>query len=135
MNTAYCFFHRPEYRTENGYTTPFNRKNLTHSQSIGLIVFGKKPKKANSNKPKDLRRISLLNTDYKLYSALPTRRLTKLSNKGLSPMQYGLGTDKRIQHAIALAIAAIDSGMRNNRNGTGILDNDYRAAFDLMCAI
>ena len=21
-NTAYCLFHRPEYRTENGYTTP-----------------------------------------------------------------------------------------------------------------
>ena len=31
-------------------------------------------------------------------------------------------------------MAAIESGMKDKRSGCGILDNDYRAAFDLMVA-
>ena len=44
------------------------------------------------------------------------------------------GEDRRIYHAIALAEAAIEAGNKNTRQGSGLLDNDYKAAFDLMAA-
>ena len=112
----------------------FRRKTLSKTQSIGLITFCQKPKKGNSSKPKDLRRLSLLNTDYKIYSGIPARRITKLAKKGLSSNQYVAGDDRRIYHAIALAAAAVEAGNRNKRSGSGLLDNDYKAAFDFMVA-
>ena len=46
-----------------------------------------------------------------------------------------MGEDRRIQHAIALSMAAIEMGMKDRRYGCGILDNDYRATFNLMVAM
>ena len=112
----------------------FKRKTLTNSQSIGLINFCQKPKKGVSIKPKDYRRLSLLNTDYKIYSGIPARRITKHSKTALSVNQFVSGEDRRIYHAIALAAAAIEAGNKNTREGCGLLDNDYKAAFDLMVA-
>lgn len=111
------------------------RKGLTSSQKIALVVFGKKPKKGDSIKAKDLRRISLLNNDYKINSGLPTHRLSKLSIKGLSPGQYVSGADRRIQHCINNARDAVYKGNANNREGCGIQDNDFKAAFDLMMSV
>ena len=39
-----------------------------------------------------------------------------------------------IYHAIALAAAAVEAGNKNKREGSGLLGNDYKAAFDLMVA-
>ena len=112
----------------------FKRKTLSKTQSIRLVVFAPKPKKGKSTKPKDLRRLSLLNTDYKIYSGIPARRLTKRAKTGLSHCQYVAGKDRLIYHAIALAAAAVEAGMKNKREGCGLLDNDYKAAFDLMAS-
>ena len=112
----------------------FKRRSLTKTKANGMVIFAPKPKKAKSTKPKDLRRISLLNTDYKIYSGIPARRITKRSKTGLSDCQYVACKHQLIYHAIALAAAAIDAGMRNKREGCGLLDNDYKAAFDLMDA-
>ena len=73
------------------HLTNFRNKTLCKSQSEGLIMFSPKPKKLNSLKPSDKRRISLLNTDYKSYSSIPSRRLTKVAATGLSPYQYVAG--------------------------------------------
>ena len=51
MNTAYCLFHRPEYRTEKGYTTPFIKLiNCCGSHHISWVNQRKWPKiKKNKN--------------------------------------------------------------------------------------
>ena len=48
--------------------------------------------------------------------------------------QFVSGDDRLIYHAIALAAAAIEAGNKNTREGSGLLDNDYKAAFDLMAS-
>ena len=110
----------------------FRRKGLTKSQSEALVVFGTKPKKGNSIKLKDKRRISLLNADYKINSGVASARLAKLADKGLSSAQYVSGSKRRIQHCINLARDAVYAANKNKQLGCGIQDNDFRAAFDLM---
>ena len=60
-----------------------------------LMVFGTKPKKANSLKPGDKRRISLLNPDFKILEGLDARRFRKISSHCLSPVQYVGGKDRK----------------------------------------
>ena len=67
------------------------------------MIFGPKPKKASSHKPKDKRRISLLNTDFKTMSGLKSRRFKKTATRTLSPYQLVAGDDRRIHHGINFA--------------------------------
>ena len=53
----------------------FHCKPLTSSQRTSLMVFGSKPKKPNSLLPQDKRRISLLNSDFKVGSGLEAGRI------------------------------------------------------------
>ena len=71
----------------------FRRKTLTGSPPVGLIAFCRKPKKGKSIKPKDYKRPSLLNTDYKIYSDIPACHINKCAKTALSSnlwrrMQY-----------------------------------------------
>ena len=95
------------------------------------MVFGSKPKKPNSIKPQDKRRISLLNSDFKVASGLDARRMKKTLTRTLSPLQLVAGDDRRIHHGINLARDAIwAAGQRGQ--GCGILDTDLVAGFDFM---
>ena len=49
-------------------------EKLTKSQRTSFMVFGSKPKKLSSIKAKDKRRISLLNSDFKLVAGLEAER-------------------------------------------------------------
>ena len=73
-------------------------KKLTVSQRTALMVFGSKPKKVNSINPSDKRRISILNSDFKLYEGVMARRFRKIGSRTLSPLQYVGGSDRNIQH-------------------------------------
>ena len=109
----------------------FNCKPLSPSQKTSLMVFGTKPKKSNSILPKDKRRISLLNSDFKTASGLEAGRLKKMLTRTLSPLQLVAGGDRLIHHGINLARDAIwAAGAR--RQGCGILDTDLIAGFDYM---
>ena len=57
------------------------------------MVFGCKPKKVNSTKPGDERRISLLYCDFKLIPGIESARLKKTVTKTLSPYQLVAGDD------------------------------------------
>ena len=95
------------------------------------MVFGNKPKKPNSTKPSDKRKISLLNSDFKVATGIDNNRFKKVATHTLSPCQLAAGDDRRIHHGINSArdaIAAAGAG----REGVGILDNDFKAAFDFM---
>ena len=68
----------------------------TLSQRTSLMIFGTKPKKLNSLKPSDKRRISLLNSDMKIITGIESRRFHMTASHSISPMQLVTGTDHRI---------------------------------------
>ena len=107
-------------------------QKLGFSMRTSLMVFGNKPKKAGSLLPKDKRRISLLNSDFKVASGLEERRFKKTVTRTLSPNQLVAGEDRRIHHGIAKARNAIFAAGRQGKKGCGILDTDYMSAFDLL---
>ena len=96
------------------------------------MVYGTKANKPpNSPDPKHKRRISLLNSDFKIISGIDNSRFKKVATHTLNKNQLSAGDDRRIHHGICKARDAIH--MANSRNqGAGILDNDYMAAFDFM---
>ena len=95
------------------------------------MVFGNKPKKPNSLKPSDKRKISLLNADFKVTTGIDNNRFKKVATHTLSSCQLAAGDDRRIHHGINSARDAITAA-GSGREGVGILDNDYKAAFDYM---
>ena len=103
----------------------------TLSQRTSLMVFGNKPKKPNSMKPTDKRKLSLLNSDFKATTGIDNNRFKKVATHTLSPCQLAAGDDRRIHHGINAARDAI-AASAGGREGVGILDNDYKAAFDFM---
>ena len=95
------------------------------------MVFGCKPKKPKSKKPGDKRKLSLLNSDFKSVTGITNNRLKQVATHTLSPCQLAMGDDRRIHHGINQARDAIMAAGQG-REGVGILDNDYMAAFDFM---
>ena len=103
----------------------------TSSQRTSMMVFGTKPKKPNSIKVSDKRRISLLNSDFKVMTGVESNRFRKVATHTLSPCQLAAGEDRRIHHGINKARDAITAA-GDSKECVGILDNDYKAAFDYM---
>ena len=108
-----------------------NCKPLTPSLRTSLMVFGSKPKKPNSLLPQDKRRISLLNSDFKVASGLDADKMKMTLTHTLSPLQLVAGSDRRIHHGINFARDAIWAAGRRGQ-GCGILDTDLIAGFDYM---
>ena len=96
-----------------------------------IMVFGSKPKKPNSIKPGDKRRISLLNSDFKVVTGLEGDRFGKTATHSLSPVQLVAGSDRRIHHGINLARDAIHQAGKR-KAGCGLLDLDFMAGFDWL---
>ena len=109
----------------------FRGDKPTKSQRTSLMVFGAKPKKLQSIKPKDKRKISLLNVDFKVITGIEAKRHRKIMTHTVSHLQLVAGEDRRIHHGIALARDAIQAAGKA-RTGCGILDTDLVAAFDWM---
>ena len=93
------------------------------------MVFGSKPKKPHSVKPEDKRRISLLNSDFKLSTAIEAAKFKETFTHTLSPFQLVAGNDRRIHHGINKARDCINSVSRN-KSGCALIDLDFVAAFD-----
>ena len=85
----------------------FGGDKPTLSQRTSRMVFGTKPKKAGSLLPKDKRRISLLNCDFKIISGIECSRLKKTATWTLSPYQLIAGEYRQIHHRINLTRDAI----------------------------
>ena len=73
----------------------------------------------------------MLNTDFNVITGLENNRLKKTATHTLSHCQLAAGEDRRIHHGINTARDAITAA-GGRREGVGILDNDYKAAFDFM---
>ena len=111
----------------------FHCKIPSSSMLTSLMVFGAKPKKPGSLLPKDKRRISLLNADFKVSSGLEADMMKSAATHTLSHLQLVAGDDRRIHHGINSARNAINAAGRPGHPGCGILDTDLIAAFDWMC--
>ena len=104
----------------------------TKSQRTSLMIFTSKPGKSSSNKPADKRRVSLLNSDFKVLTGLEVARYRQVLGHTLCPEQLAEAGDKKISFGICQARDAIyAAGMR--RAGCGLADNDFKAAFDYLC--
>ena len=103
----------------------------TKSMRTSLMVFGTKPKKPTSLKPGDKRRISLLNSDFKIVTGIEAKRFGNTATHSLSPIQLVAGSDRRIHHGINLARDAINQAGKI-KTGCGILDLDFMAGFDWL---
>ena len=101
----------------------------TKSQRTSLMVFGTKPKKLSSIKARDKRRISLLNSDFKLMTGIEAARFRKTFTYTLSSSQMMAGDDRRIHHMINKARDCIFS-VSKSKFGCALLDLDFVAAFD-----
>ena len=97
------------------------------------MVFGSKPKKPGSILPRDKRKISLLNSDFKTATGLEASLLKEFATHTLSPLQLVAGSDRKIQHGINKARNAIHAAGKPGHPGCGILDTDLIAAFDFLC--
>ena len=101
------------------FTALFNGSTLTVSMRTAMMHFCSKPKKVNSFKASDKRRISILNCDFKLYEGLIARRFRKLGSRTLSPLQYVAGKNRTIHHGIARARYAIQAASQKWNTGLG----------------
>ena len=96
------------------------------------MVYGAKSNKPpNSTDPKHKRRISLLNSDFKIITGIDNSRFKKVATHTLNSNQLSAGDDRRIHHGINAARDAITAAGAG-REGVGILDNDFKAALDYM---
>ena len=93
------------------------------------MVFGTKPKKPLSTKPEDKRRISLLNSDFKLVTAIEADKFKQTFTRTLSPFQLVAGWDRRIHHGINKARDCINA-VSKSKAGCAFIDLDFIAAFD-----
>ena len=109
----------------------FSGRKPPVSMRTSVMVFGNKPKKMNSIKPGDKRRISLLNSDFKVATGIEAKRFGSTATYSLSPLQLVAGDDRRIHHGINKARDAIQQ-VNKTKVGCGILDLDFLAGFDWL---
>ena len=101
------------------------------SMKYSYMIFSPKPKKGASLLPKDLRKISLLNSDFKILSGVFANRLKKMEEHTISDIQYSV-KPRKINHAICTARDTIHAVNPKNK-GCGLAEFDFQAAFDLLC--
>ena len=105
--------------------------NTSKSQKISMMVFMCKPKYLDSLKPGHKRRISLLNTCFKIMSGIESLRFSSIATRIISPLQLVAGEDRRIHHGICRARDTIRAAA-NIKGGCGIVDSDFEAGFDWL---
>ena len=81
----------------------------TESQRTSLMVFSPKPNKGQSINPRDKRRLSMLNSDFKVITGVILKRYNKVLTHTLSPQQLAVGDDRRITFGICQAKDAIEA--------------------------
>ena len=100
------------------------------SMQHSLMVFSPKPGKTSSILPKHKRKLSQLQTDWKIITGILAQRLRKTEEHTMSKQQYAAGP-RRITQAICEARDTILNISPNNR-GCAILELDFMAGYDML---
>ena len=99
----------------------FGGQQPTQSQRTSLMLFSSKPGKSQSIRTQDKRRLSLLNSDFKVITGLELGRYNKVLTHTLSQQQLASGDDRRITFGISLARDAIYAATKR-KQGCGLAD-------------
>ena len=110
----------------------FGGHQPTYSQRTSLMLYTTKPGKSSSLKPKDKRKLSMLNSDLKVLTGIDVGRYSRVLTHTLCPQQLAAGDDRRITFGICLARDAVYAAAMR-KDGCGLVDNDFEAAFDFLC--
>ena len=102
---------------------------LPESMGNSFLVFSPKVGKENSTRIKDKRKLSLLQTDFKVLSGILAGRLKKTENHTISRHQFSAGS-KRVSQAVCLTRNAIECVKPSER--AAVIETDFVSAFDLM---
>ena len=97
--------------------------DMCESMKHTFLVFSPKIGKESSTKVKDLRKLSLLQTDFKVLSGVLVNRLKKTERHTLSEHQYSTG-GKKITHGVCRTRNAIES-VKSNSKGCAIFETDF----------
>merc|ERR1712004_616922 len=106
-----------------------NAGKLPESMKNSFLVFSPKINKEHSTRIKDKRKLSLLQTDFKILSGILAGRLRKTEKHTISRHQFASGS-KRISQAVCLTRDAIESVKPSQK--VVLYETDYISAFDLM---
>ena len=106
-----------------------NEVKLPESMKNCFLVFSPKINKENSTKIKDKRKLSLLQTDFKVLLGILAGRLRRTENHTISRHQYAAGS-KRVSQAVCLTRDAIERVKPSQK--VAVFETDYISAFDLM---
>ncbi|KAE8745526.1 hypothetical protein FOCC_FOCC007789, partial [Frankliniella occidentalis] len=103
----------------------------SHKQGVMVLI----PKVTKPSKIGDLRPVTLLDVDGKIYSRVMTRRMEKLQKKMLHPMQVQSGSDRTMHGALADIrdlISVVDEAnrQRGSKVGACMVSVDIAGAFN-----
>ena len=100
------------------------------SMQHSLLVFSPKPGKGASLLPRDKRRLSMLQSDWKVLTGVLAARLRKTEGHTLSQQQYAAGK-RRINHAISQARDTVEN-VSPNQKGCALVEMDFQGAYDML---
>merc|ERR1711873_159412 len=103
--------------------------SLPGSMRNSFLVFSPKINKEQSTRIKDKRKLSLLQTDFKVLTGILAGRLRKTEKHTISRHQFASGS-KRISEAVCLTRDAIESVKPSQK--VCLFETDYISAYDLM---
>ena len=87
-------------------------------------------KKGDTSDIGNYRPISLLNSTYKLFTAILVERISSKLDKHLQKTQFGFRRNKSTANAIVLIRRLIDNAERSNKQELHMLLLDWEKAFD-----
>ena len=105
-------------------------RKMCESMRHSFLIYSPKVGKEGSRKIKDLRKLALLQADFKVLSGVLVNRLKKTENHTLSEHQYSSG-GKKISHGVCRMRNAIES-IKPTSKGCAVIETDFASAFDFM---
>ena len=112
------------------FNTILKGEKPPESMRTTIVQFLSKPKKQDSIKLEDKRKISILCTDFKLFETVLANRLNKAMEEFISPSQFAV-KPRTVTGGITAARDAIAYASKNNIGGA-FLGLDMKCGFDLL---
>ena len=105
-------------------------KEPSESMRTSTLFFLGKPKKMNSIKLEDKRKISILCSDFKCIETIMTNRLNIVMQEYISPSQYAC-KPKKIQQGLAAARDVVNYASKK-KIGMACVALDMKSGFDFL---
>ena len=121
------FWPKIKYYIFNSFNDALEKGELSKSQTRGIITLSHKG--GDRNNLSNWRPISLLNTDYKIFSKLVAIRIQKVMDYLINPLQKGFLKGRNISELIRLIDDSLFAARESNSPGL-LASIDFQKAFD-----